>query len=72
MTKPEPEPPVSQTGRRRVAVLGQLPNGEPCTLLFVQAPGGGWDLYRLGVTKDAIHLADVDVRKIVRVLSGEP
>ena len=69
---PEPEPWVSQTGRRRVAVWGELPNGEPCTLLFRQAAGGGWDCYRLGITKDAIRITDVDVRKIVHVLSGEP
>lgn len=68
----EPDPSMSQTQRRRVAVLGQLPGGEPCTLLFLQDKvGDGWQCYRLGLTKDAISLSGAEVRKIVRVLSGE-
>lgn len=72
MSKPELEPWISQTRHRRVAVLGRLPNGDPCTLLFVQDPNGGWQCYRFGLTSEAISLTDDDGRKIASVLGDQP
>ncbi|MGH3917338.1 MAG: hypothetical protein ACRDTC_28590 [Pseudonocardiaceae bacterium] len=65
ITPPDPLPAswVSQTRRRRVAVLGEL-DGKPCTLLFVREESGGWLRYRYGLNSEAIRFSDADARKI--------
>lgn len=72
MTRHEPEPWISQTEHKRVAVEGRLVGGEPCTLLFVQDSDGGWQCYRFGLPGEAILLTGAEVRKIARVLGDPP
>ena len=67
MTKPEPW--ISQTKHKRVAVEGRLAGGQACTLLFVQNPDGGWQCHRFGLPGEAILLTAADIRKIAHVLS---
>ena len=59
------DPWISQTGPRRVVVVGRLhPLGGDCTVMFIQ-DGDGWLLYPYGVAKViAVRLTLADARVI--------
>lgn len=59
---------ISQTGARRVVVEGRLiPNGGPCTVMFISAPGG-WVLHPFGLDLGAVGLTLADARVIANGL----
>lgn len=68
MTREPPEPWISQTEHRRVAVEGRLVDGSTCTVLFVQDPDG-WLLYPYGLDGGAVRLTGAGVATIAEGLS---
>jgi len=61
---------ISQTDRRRVAVVGQLVSGGgSCTMLFVR-DHQGWLLYRLGLDGQTVRFTDDAARQISDGLSA--
>lgn len=61
---------ISQTGPRRIAVVGWLiPSGGPCTVLLLQADFG-WVLHPFGLDLGAVGLTRADGLAIAEGLSA--
>lgn len=64
------QPPwISQTGRRRVVLMGTLATGGECTVLFEERRDD-WLMWPYGIDKQAVRLVKADVRRAAQQLLG--